>query len=364
MEEKQDNKKAMRTANIRISAINNTKSGLISYTKEGLELVLKSWEKDKQLDYFLIEHDEDIKNIHFHMVLKFKTTTTFQTIKNKFPYGDIQSSKSTKNSIQYLVHMNSPEKHKYDWEDIITNSSELNRYMLKSKVSEELDIKHYISEIDKGNIKEFEYTKKIPIEIYTKYSSRIDKAFKFFYDNYSLNADREIEVEFLCGAGGSGKTSFAKNMAELHDSSYCISSSSNDPMQDYKGQDILILDDLRDESFRFDDLLKILDNHTGSSISSRYKNKTFIGKRIVITSTIELKDWYSWESYEDKHQLKRRIATMIKFNDNDIVFYEYNEETKGYEYQAQIENCFKRVKSIERESKIQKRYGFLINSLR
>ena len=40
-------------------------------------------------------------------------------------------------------------------------------------------------------------------------------------------------------------------------------------------EDVLILDDLRDSDFKFTDLLKILDNHTKSTVKSRYHNKAF-----------------------------------------------------------------------------------------
>lgn len=323
--------KTMRNANIRISAFNNTKeNGIVEYSFEDIKNIIEEWNKEKEFEYFLIEHNENKENIHFHIVLRFGSVTRFETIKNKFPYGNIENSKSVKNSIQYLIHMNSPEKTQYAPEDIITNSKDLNKYLLRSKVSEELDVNFYIEEIEKGNIKEYEYTEKIPIYIYTKYSNRIDKAFKFYYDKISKDNNREIEVEFYFGRGGTGKTLFAKTLCEVYGESYCVSSSSNDPLQDYKGQDVLILDDLRDDVFKFDDLLKILDNNTSSSISSRYRNKYFIGKRIIITSNIELYNWYKHQKEEDIHQLHRRIPVMLKFTEDFITYYYYDNINKRY----------------------------------
>ena len=360
MQEEINLKKNMKTANIRVSAINNTKTnGVINYSVNSMQLILEKWAKEKQMEYFLIEHREDLDNIHFHIVIKFGNVTRFETIKNKFPYGNIESSKSIKNSVQYLVHMNSPEKHQYKWEDIITNTKELNKYQLKSKVSEELDINYYIEEINKGNIKEFESYDKIPILIYTKYGSRIDKAYKIYYERMSKDIDRKIEVEFMFGGGGTGKTLFAKTDCEIKNLSFCISSSSNDPMQDYRGEDVLILDDLRDSSFKFADLLKILDNNTRSSISSRYRNKCFIGSKIIITSNSDLDNWYNWESYEDKHQLKRRIKTMIKFTHKDITFYEYDNIVKKYEYIMSIDNMFRSMPEIEKGKAIIDKYAYL-----
>lgn len=322
--------KTMRSANIRISAINNTKNGLVTYTFEDVKETVYNWCLEKDIEYFMIEHNENKENIHYHLVLKFGANTRFETVKNKFPYGNIENSKSVRNSIQYLIHMNSPEKYQYDPTDIITNSKELNKYLLRSKVSDELDLNYYIDEITSGRIREYEYTEKIPSDIYTKYSNRIEKAFKYYYDKCLNDSNRNIEVEFYYGAGGTGKTLYAKTLCEIYGESYCVSSSSNDVLQDYKGQDVLILDDLRDDVFKFDDLLKILDNNTKSSIKSRYRNKVFIGKRIIITSNIELYDWYRFCKEEDIHQLHRRIPVMLKFTREKISTYLYSNRNKKY----------------------------------
>ena len=330
--------KTMRNCNIRVSRINNTKEGIRIYELEDIKKTIEEWLLVKDFEYFLIEHNDNKDNIHYHIVIKFKSVTRFETIKNKFPYGNIENSRSLKNSIQYLIHMNSPEKVQYSPESIITNSKELNKYLIRSKVSEELDINYYIDKIVTGEIREYQYTDIIPADLYTKYSSRIERAFKFYYDKCSLDSNRNIEVEFYYGQGGTGKTLYAKTICEVYNESYCVSSSSNDPLQDYKGQDVLILDDLRDDVFKFDDLLKILDNNTRSSINSRYRNKFFIGKRIIITSNIELHQWYKYQKSEDIHQLHRRIPVMLKFNKKTIITYAYSNSKKKYERMVDIEN--------------------------
>lgn len=335
------NPKTMKNSNIRISRVNNTKDGEKIYEKEKILRILEAWEEEKEIEYFFIEHDEDIENIHYHIVIKYNSPTRFDTIKNKFPHGNIENSKSVKNSIQYLVHLNDPQKYQHDWSEVITNSKELNKYMLKSKISEELDINFYIDEISKGNIREFEYTSKIPVEIYSKYYTRIEKAFKFYYDNYSIDNNRNITVEFYHGNSGSGKTTYAKMKCVELNLSCCVSSSSNDPMQDYKGEDVLILDDLRDENFKFDDILKILDNHTNSTVKSRYRNKKFIGKKIIITSTIPLHEWYKNErKYEEIHQLRRRIKLLLNFENEKINILYYNKASKKYELYDTIINDY------------------------
>lgn len=148
-----------------------------------------------------------------------------------------------------------------------------------------------------------------------------------------MDKDRDITVIFMSGAAGIGKTSFAKmySKARYPSAEPCVSSSSNDPLQDYKGEPVLILDDLRDDSFKYHDFLKLLDNHTLSSSKSRYHNKPFIGNLIIITSTRPINDWYFNKTPEDKHQLYRRVSQWLKFDGEKIYAFEYDDKTKRYE---------------------------------
>jgi len=108
---------------------------------------------------------------------------------------------------------------------------------------------------------------------------------------------------------------------------------------------------MRDTSFSFDDLLKILDNNTNSSIKSRYRNKHFIGKRIIITSNIKLENWYK-EDYnvlnEDLNQLYRRIKTKVEFTREELVIQTYNKIEKSYEYLRSSANIF----SLQEEKEV------------
>ena len=83
--------------------------------------------------------------------------------------------------------------------------------------------------------------------------------------------------------------------------------------------------DLRDTHFeRLEDLLKILDNNTSSSIRSRFNNKVFNGKMIVITSSVPLAYWYKQYRYnnvDSLEQLYRRISCYVVVTDKDLTIY-------------------------------------------
>ena len=90
--------------------------------------------------------------------------------------------------------------------------------------------------IDKGEIKEYNQFEMIPIELWAKYKTRIENALIYYRERICMDKNREINVMFLSGDTGTGKTSFAKQYCQSLKKSYCVSSSSNDVMQDYKGR--------------------------------------------------------------------------------------------------------------------------------
>ncbi|MEJ7485361.1 hypothetical protein WL639_11890, partial [Staphylococcus hominis] len=89
---------------------------------------------------------------------------------------------------------------------------------------------------------------------------------------------------------GIGKTMLAHKKAEefIGDDKMSIyqSSANNDLFQDYKGQEVVIIDDLRPEDIALTDLLRLMDpNYTGSA-KSRYNNKRITADLIIITTML------------------------------------------------------------------------------
>ena len=336
--------KSMRTSNIRVSSINDTKdNGIVNYNIDDILNIINNWLKSTNFTYWLIEHkaDDEVSLTHFHIVIKFNTAVPFENIKSKFPYGDIESSRNIRNSVQYLIHMNDRSKVQYKWENVLTNCKDMSPFKVKSNANMEILINEVIANIEKGYIREYNQYEMIDIDIWSKHKSRIENALIYYREKKIMEKNREIVVFFISGNTGTGKTTFAKEYCQKLNKSYCISSSSNDPMQDYKGEDVLILDDLRDEDFKFSDLLKILDNHTNSTVKSRYHNKAFIGDTIFITSSKPLNDWYFSEKKENKEQLYRRIKSNYKFYEDYIELFEYSELKHKYIRLGQMKNYIK-----------------------
>lgn len=333
--------KSMKTAFIRVTSVNNTSDkGTVTYNKTDIDKIIKEWASTCKLTYWYIEHsaDDEVSMTHWHIVLKFANPMPFENVKSHFPYGDIESAKSIKKCVQYLVHANDLSKVQYNWSDVVTNCEDMTPFKVQSNAQGEVTIQRIMEQIDNGIIREYNQFEFIPIEIWSKYKTRIENGLTFYRERVYMDKNREINVVFMSGETGLGKTTFAKQYCENAKKSYCVSSSSNDPMQDYKGEDVLILDDLRDSDFKFTDLLKILDNHTKTTMKARYHNKAFIGETIIITSYRPLSDWYFDVPKESKCQLYRRIKTQYKFYQEHIEIFEYNDIAQKYDYVGKVPN--------------------------
>lgn len=326
--------KSQRTAFIRVTAENQTKDGLRVFTLQDIENTLNEWAHSAQLLYYFIEHpaDDEISKTHYHILIRFKSPMPFDAIKKKFPVGDIETAKNVKNCIQYMVHLNDESKKPYSWDCIHTNDPDKDWYKVQSFARQEVIIQRVLDAIKSGEISEYDQCEKIPMEIWTKHKTRIANAFAYQRELICMDKSRHIDVVYVGGESGLGKTSFAKEYCDKSHLRYCVSSASNDPLQDYKGEDVLILDDLRDDAFSYSDLLKLLDNHTRSSGKSRYYNKAFVGSMIIITSSRPLCDLYYDLPRESKHQLYRRISTQYQFTYDKILQFVYDERSYKYKY--------------------------------
>ena len=337
----------MKTAWIRVTKVNATgenKQEVVTFTEEKIKDILDCWSLSSGLTYWFIDHipDDGDSNDHFHIAIKFRTNAHFSTVKNKFPFGKIEPAKNLRSAVQYLIHMNNPEKIQYSWENVVTNCADMSPYKLRSRSQQEVCLQRIFEKIESGDITMFNYQDNISMDVYAKHMTSINNAFKYKTDKVVSNNNRDIKVIYMYGKSGIGKTWFAQDycMSLYPGEDPCITSSSNDPLQDYKGQKSMVWDDFRDSQFRFADLLKFIDPHTRSSGKSRYVNKHFLGDLIIITSTQRLDFLYKGctNQDEDMKQFRRRISEYHEFVGDRIRIYLYDKGLDKFVFFKECDN--------------------------
>ena len=306
--------------------------------KVDLQATFMKYKTIKQWAY--IVHDKDDTRPHYHIYINFgKSSCDSLRVAEWFGLGYvddkgvehtgeqfIEKVKGRKaDMLMYLTHENESQKYKhiYDRSEVHSNF-DVAVEIEKAKVLG--DFEHY------SYAQQLEYVNSLPIDEKVSAFNKLEKLWKIHCQSLVLQTDRKLDVVFICGKGGTGKTYYAKKLLTEMDLDFCISSSSNDPFQDYLGQKAIILDDLRDVAFKdgkgdgFEDLLKILDNNTASSVKSRFNNKVFNGEVIVITSSVPLKYWFKdrrlvRDGFDDLYQLYRRIGLYVEVTTDKIAVY-------------------------------------------
>lgn len=303
----------------------------LPYFKEPPIDTIKRYKTIKK--YAFICHDKDynekgiLESPHYHIYLNFgRASVPFNMVAKWFGVEPqyVNKVKRTGSLLDYLTHSNEADKfkHQYSPEEVTANFDFV----------KEAEIEKTFGDFSKYSYaRQLAYVHDLSADKQLKYYAELKKRWQLECDFRSLQPNRDIDVVFIYGKGGTGKTYYAKKLLEDMGYDYCISSSSNDLFQDYKGQWGIILDDIRDRVMSFEDMLKCLDNHTASTMFGRYNNKVFDGKIIVMTSSVPPYYWYKSPvrkygelvtvSLEDLNQFYRRISCYIVMTETDITVY-------------------------------------------
>ena len=299
--------------------------------------------------YAYILHDKDVANPHWHVVINAPDNNTkITTIAKWFKVPEnfvsvVRGKNGFIDMCKYLTHANKPEKYRYDdsevkanfdWRKGVNQLQKERRQLKEDEKQDQQKLENILRRILNGEIREYNKTSEIDGLFYIKHSNPIEKAFQWRMESMLQRKDRNMNVFYLEGESEAYKTVFAKKTCEKNGWSYYISSSSNDPLENYKGEDVIILDDLRSSTVELADLVKMLDSHTCSTVKSRYRNKVLAEcKAIFITTVMPLNLFYK-NVFKDEidpiKQFKRRCQVYIKFEGDLIHVHHYDSTTGEY----------------------------------
>lgn len=272
-----------------------------------------------------IVHNRDMKPDgsekppHLHLMVKLKSPYPLDSIARSFDVKPqyIERIKGRWSSaLAYLTHKNAPSKYQYSLDDVVCN---FEKEELSELVNDEVSIirqprkREILRGIFNGDFAEWNLDKFVSGEEYTQWRKDIENAFRY-YDTQHETQNRILDVVYIYGKTGSGKSSLAKHMfPEAY-----VSSQGKNPFDNYKGQPQIILDDARfdGKDWSIADLCKLLDNNTASLVGARYYNKNLHRcTAIVITSILPWSQFLSEKGKqykEDAEQINRRVGTVIE----------------------------------------------------
>ena len=327
-------------------------------------------------DAYIIVHDKDKKEVwnpelqkyeqvlkasHVHFLFKFSEGGTLSDIANALGLETqyLEKPKSGRyaydNLLAYLVHAKDSNKFHYSHSDVVTligenyetlyneriRAWEKGRAKKTSKLAK-FDVEALIIEIIEGKIKKERILSSPDLyPIYAFNKTKLNEAFETYAEQKSMKTLKNLElglfqktIIFIQGSAGLGKTTLAKKLArELQllaqangeDWEYIITAATN-PFDDVKGEEIILLDDIRGQALSSSDWLKLLDSFTASPISSRFRNRSGAVKTIIITSSKHPLEFFfktKDSGYEDLSQFVRRINYLITLrmgNSGDTIY--------------------------------------------
>lgn len=316
----------------------------------------------KPLKYAAILHDKDtneegsLKKPHIHVMLQFENARSINSIAkllNEKPQYIEKWDGDSNIGYAYLVHAtaSSSSQYQYSSEEVIANFDFQNLIQsikkhtnLNSKRLERItDI--YLDLLYVGKMTREAIEQELTGSQYAKLRTKIDSVYQKFVERKAnmwrekmKENNQEVEVIWIHGDSGKGKTRLAKSYGDSLTNKVYISGSSRDPFQRYQLESVIILDELRSDTFEYADLLKMLDPFNDEAMgASRYFDKPLLAETIIITSPYSPQSFYSKLCKENKRidsnidsfqQLARRLGLVMKLTTQylDVEFYNEKEQ--------------------------------------
>lgn len=311
--------------------------------------LISVWNQDE------MKNVEELKAKHVHILIKFGKGDTLNSLAVKAGVAPqyLEKAKSGRygydNLLSYLIHAKDQDKYQYSPDKVVTILGEnyisvYNRRMetwvrgraTKEAKKTDLSVDYLVSEILAGKLTKSQVLLTNEFyKVYALHKRKINDAFDTAAESKSYQTIADLDagkfkktVFFIIAESGAGKTVLSKKIISILQSialkqmeqrwDYCLTASNN-AFDEYNGQDILFLDDIRGDSLSVSDWLKLLDPYTISPISARYHNKMGSAKMIIITSTKTPSEFFSIAKgnfHEDLGQFFRRIDLLINIEDD------------------------------------------------
>lgn len=256
------------------------------------------------------------------------------------------------NALAYLVHANDDDKYQYPVSDVESIGFDYLKYYdehknkwNKSKATTkrkkiQLDIDYVKQEILSGKLFRSEMLADDDLAVLL---AENEQAFNSYFRIYSERRAQEtldrmnkgeirMQSFYITGSPGAGKTRLANKLAKglqeearKNGANWRIyRGGALNPFDEYYGEEIVILDDLRISSMSASDWLKILDPYNNDTMSARYKNKKQSSRVIIMTSYLDPVEFFYYAkgnggNVEAVGQFLRRIEAVLQvFNMDEI----------------------------------------------
>lgn len=260
------------------------------------------------------------------------------------------------NALSYLIHIKDEDKMQYEPQDVYTARGtnyleiwyESKERWLKGRATKKKNmvvsqeaIDDLVQKIMYEGLSRRELALNDEYRLIKVYSKGIiDNALKVAAESNSAASYAALEkgefrtsVFFIAGHLGSCKTHYAKMLIkkicawahrEFGQHWNCATLADRNPLDDYNGEEIILMDDTKVDALTLGGWLQLLDPNNSSTASARYANKPDVAPRvIIITSTQDPMRYFFFlknRSNENLGQLYRRITKVVDLTNTNPMY--------------------------------------------
>lgn len=333
-------------------------------------------EEDEFVEFAIIVHDKDVSygtklvEPHVHAYIDFPKRMDLSKVASALGLERerIETPKSKGgraytriNALAYLIHAKDKDKYQYSVSDVETfdtldyetfisqNKEDFEKYAAtkkREKSDESLDL--VLSKVQKGDLNYLDVMEDDELAfLFANNQQKFRESFNFFGERETVlrlkdlkKGNYQLTVLYIQGEPGIGKTHLANELIlevseRLRENGLkgeCYPASSKNPFDNYYGEEILFLDDLREDSLSASDWLKLFDPLNSARMSARYQNKLVVPRLIVMTAYMSSKQFFGNIKTEDLNQYLRRVnfsTEIAKKHGMKDIFYSVSEIKKN-----------------------------------
>lgn len=315
-------------------------------------------DKDEQDRWNEVTHryDRVPKERHIHAIFRFADRKSSASLEQLAGFLGVEPQYVEKpkagryafdNMLAYLVHAKYRDKYQYPAEEVATLRGK--NYMDIHAERREVWARGAATIKTKNANESADYLRDLILEgsvskeqvmltddlftVYSRHKNMMDEAFGAYGQRRAYQAaaklrqgDFHTTVFFVWGESGAGKTYFARRFMEatLQRASQCgetwrvYRAATANPLDDWHGEEVIFLDDLRGSAMEANDWLLLLDPYNASPARARYANKQEVAPRlIVLTATVPPDQYFFYTRNkgnvdEALDQFIRRLAATVK----------------------------------------------------
>lgn len=244
------------------------------------------------------------------------------------------------NALAYLTHAKDKDKYQYPISDVETfdtldyeafinqNKEDFEKYAAtkkREKSDESLDL--VLSKVQLGELTYNDVMEDDNLSfLFGNNQQKFREGFNFYGERQTFLRLKSLErkeyqmtVMYIQGDSDIGKSELAKNIASQTQAKLnevglrgdIYSASSANPFDNYTGEEILLLDDVREDTMRASDWLKLFDPLNSARMSARYQNKLVVPRLIIMPVYMSPKLFFGRIKAEDLNQFLRRINFLV-----------------------------------------------------